>query len=113
MNLEDTTFVTYKRKRVKYIEDPDLEKINLEDTESEDMIDSQEDKGKGTAKEENRMAFHSLISALNDFSKGQKEALSAIKRLADKLGQDQRKLQVAHGDEGSTNNNGIHGQTNI
>ena len=81
MNLEDTTFVTYRR-RGKYTENLDLEEIKLEDIELEDMTDSQEDRGKCTTKEEDRMDFHSLISALNDLAKGQKEVLLAISRLA-------------------------------
>ena len=92
MNLEDTTFVTYRRRRGKYTEDPDLEEINLEDTKSKDMTYSQVNKGKGTSEEEDRMAFHSLTSALNDLVKGQKEVLSAINRLADKPRKDQHKF---------------------
>ena len=75
MNSEDTTFVTYRRRRGKYTEDPDLEEINLEDTKSEDITDSQVDKVKSTSEEEDRMAFHSLVSTLNDLAKGQKEML--------------------------------------
>ena len=37
MNIEDTMFVTYIRRRGRYIEDPYLEEINLEDTESKDQ----------------------------------------------------------------------------
>ena len=72
------------------------------------MTYSQVDREKDTMEEENRMDFHSLISAMNDLAKGQKEVLSAINRLADKLGQVQHKLQVVQGDKGSTNNNGRH-----
>ena len=72
------------------------------------MTDLQVERGMGTIEEEDRMDFHSLISALNDLAKGQKGVLSAINRLADKLMQDQHKLQVTHGEKGSTNNNGRH-----
>ena len=105
MNPKDTAFVTYKRRRGRYNRNLDLEEINLEDTKSEDMTNSQDDKGKGTSKEVDRMAFHSLVSALNDLSKGQKEMLQLINRLVDKPGQDQNKLQ-AQGDRASTSNNG-------
>ena len=53
------------------------------------MTDSQADRGKGTTKEEDRMAFHNLVCALNDL-----EVLSAINRLVDKPRQDQHKLQI-------------------
>ena len=92
MNLEDTTFVTYRRRRGRYTEDLDIEEINLEDTKSEDMTNSQADKGKGTSKEDDRITYHSLVSALNDLAKGQKEMLQEINRFVDKPGQDHNKL---------------------
>ena len=40
------------------------------------------DRRKGKGEEEDMLAFHSLVSALNDFAKGHKEVLHAINRLA-------------------------------
>ena len=40
------------------------------------------DRGKGTGEEEDKLAFHNSVSALNDLAKGQKEVLHAINRLA-------------------------------
>ena len=40
MNLEDTIFVTYIKRRGKYTKDLDVEEMNLEDTKSKDMTDS-------------------------------------------------------------------------
>ena len=55
---------------------------------------SQANKGKRISKEEDGMTFHSLVSALIDLSKGQKEMLQAMNRLVDKQGKDKNKLQV-------------------
>ena len=38
-------------------------------------------RGKGTGEEEDRLAFHSLVSALNDLTKGKKEVLPTMNRL--------------------------------
>jgi hypothetical protein len=43
--------------------------------------------------DEDKAAFNSLISALNDLAKGQKEVLAAINRLADKPGESQNNLE--------------------
>ena len=52
MNLEDTPFVTYRRRKGRYLEDPYLEEINLDDIDLEDRdmerIGPQTDRGKGT-----------------------------------------------------------------
>ena len=32
MNPKDTPFVTYRRRKTRYVEDPELEEIKLEDT---------------------------------------------------------------------------------
>ena len=45
-------------------------------------IGIQSHRGKGTREEEDRFEFRSLVSALNDLAKGQKEVLHAINRLA-------------------------------
>ena len=71
MNLEETTFETYRRRKGKYTEDLECDDIKLEDTDSNmDPTGIHSDRGKGTGKEEDRLAFHSLVSALNDLAKG-------------------------------------------
>ena len=86
MNPEETTFMTYKRRKGRYTEDLEFEDINLEDTNSDmDPTGIHFDRGKGTGEDEDRMAFQSLVSALNELAKGQKEVLHAINRLALKL----------------------------
>ena len=85
MYIEDTPFVTYRR-RGRYREDPNLEEIKLEDTNSkdQDMTYSQIDRVKGTIEDEDKIAFNDLISAINDLIKGQKEVLNAVNRLEEK-----------------------------
>ena len=77
MNTEEDTFVTYRRRRSRYTKE--FEDIQLEDTNS-DMYPTgiHSDRGKGTGEEEGRLEFCSLVSALNDLAKGQKEVLHAI-----------------------------------
>ena len=83
MNPEETAFVTYRRRKGRYTEDLEFEDIKLEDTDSDmDPIGIHSDRGKGTREEEDRLAFYSLVSALNDLAKGQKEVLHAINMLA-------------------------------
>ena len=88
MNPEETAFVTYRRRKGRYTEDLEIEDIKLEDTDS-DMypIRIHSNRGKGTREDEDRLAFHSLVSALNDLAKGHKEVLHVINRLALKLEQ--------------------------
>ena len=71
------------------------------------------DRGKGTGEEEDRLAFHSLVSALKDLSKGQKEVQHVITKLALKPEQGQNNLLISPGDGGSTNNSGRHESTRI
>ena len=67
----------------KIIEDLELEDIKLEDTDSDmDPTRIHTVRGKGAGEDEDRMAFQSLVSALNDLAKGQKEVLHAINMLA-------------------------------
>ena len=73
MNPEDTSFLTYRRRKSRYIEDPELEEIKMEDTDSDmDTTRIHSDRGNGIGEDEYRMAFESLVSTLNDLSKGQK-----------------------------------------
>ena len=71
MNPEEDTFVTYRRRKSRYIEEQEFEDIQLEDTNSDmDPTGIHSDRGKGTREEEDRLTFHSLVSALNDLAKG-------------------------------------------
>ena len=71
MNPEETAFVTYRRRKGRYTEDLEFEKIKLEDTDSDmDPTGVHSNRGKGIGVEEDRMAFQSLVSALNDLAKG-------------------------------------------
>ena len=83
MNPNDSAFLIYRRRKDRYTEDPKLEEIKLEDTDS-DIYTTRihSNRGKGTGEVEDRLAFHNLVSASNDLAKGQKEVLHAIKRLA-------------------------------
>ena len=83
MNTKEDTFVTYRRRKSRYTKEQEFEDIQLEYTNSDiDPIGIHSDRGKGTREEEYRLEFHSLVSALNDLAKGQKEVLHAINRLA-------------------------------
>ena len=83
MNKEGDHFVTYRRRKSRYIEE--FEDIQLEDTNSDmEQTGIHSDREKGTREEEDRMEFHSLVSALQDLAKGQKDVLNAINRLSTK-----------------------------
>jgi len=83
MNTEGDPFVTYRRRKSRYTEE--FEDIQLEDTNSDmEQTGIHSDRGKGTGEEEDRMEFCSLVSALQDLAKGQKEVLNAISRLSAK-----------------------------
>ena len=61
MNMEEATFVTYRRKG-RYTKDLEFEDIQLEDTNSNmDPTWVHFGKGKGTVEEEDRLAFHNLV----------------------------------------------------
>ena len=80
MNIEEDTFVTYRRRKSRYTEE--FEDIQLEDTNSDmEPTGIHSDRGKGMGEDEDRMEFHSLVSALQDLAKGQKDVLNAINRL--------------------------------
>ena len=67
----------------RYTEDVEFEDIKLEDTDSDmDPTGIHSNRGKGIGEEEDRVAFHSLVSALNNLAEGQKEVLHAIDRLS-------------------------------
>ena len=86
MNPEETSFVTYRRRKGRYIEDLEFEDIKLEETDSNmDPTGIHSDRGKGIGEDEDMMALQSLVSTLNDLAKGQKEMLHAINRLVIKL----------------------------
>ena len=71
MNPKETTFVTYRRWKGRYTKDLEFEDIKLEDTDSDmDLTGIHSDRGKGIGEDEDRLAFHSLVSALNDLAKG-------------------------------------------
>ena len=83
MNSEEDTFVTYTMRKSRYVEEQEFEDIQLEDTNSDmDPIGIHSNRGKGIGEDEDRLEFCSLVSALNDLAKGQKEVLHAINRLA-------------------------------
>ena len=113
MNSEEDTFVTYRRKS-RYTKEHEFEDIHLEDTNSNmDPTGVHFDRGKGTGEEEDRLAFHSLVSASNDLAKGQKEVLHAINRLAIKPEQGQNSLLISLGDRGCTSSCRKHAYTNM
>ena len=96
MNPQETAFVTYRRRKGRYTEDLGFEDIKLEYTDSDmDPTGIHSDRGKGTGEEEDRLAFHSLVSALNDLAKGHKEVLHAINMLALKPEQGQNNLLIS------------------
>ena len=80
MNPEETTFVTYRRRRGRYRKGIDLEDIDQED-QVMDRTESQTSKGKRTMEDDDQITFNGFINALNDLAKGQKEMLNAINRL--------------------------------
>ena len=83
MNTKEDTFVTYRRRKSRYTKEQEFEDILLEDTNSDmDPTGIHSDGGKGTREEEDRLEFHSLVNALNDLAKGQKEVLHVLYRLA-------------------------------
>ena len=71
------------------------------------------DGGKGTREEEDRMAFQSLVSALNDSAMGHKEMLDAINRLVIKPKHSRNNLPTSPMDRGSTSNSGRHAYTHM
>ena len=70
-------------------------------------------RGKGTGEEEDRLEFHSLVSALNGLAKGQKEVLHVINRSALKLELGHSSIPLSPIDRGSTSSSGRHAYTNM
>ena len=96
MNPEETAFVTYRRRKGRYIEDLEFEEIKLEDTDSDmDPTMIHFDRGNGTWEYEYIITFQFWFSTLNDLAKGQKEMLHAINRLVIKLEQGQNSLLIS------------------
>ena len=99
--------MTYKREKARYTEDLEFEEIKLEDIDLDvDPIGIHYNSGKGTWEYEERMAFQSLVSALNDLVKGHKEVLHAINKLVLKLEQGQHNLPISLRERGSTSSSG-------
>ena len=72
------------------------------------------DRGKVTREEEDRMEFRSLVNALQDLAKGQKEVLHAINRLALKPEPGHSSIPLSPVDRGSTSGSGKkHAYTNM
>ena len=62
MNLKEDNFVTYRRRKCRYIEDMEFEYIQLEGTNSNmDPIVVHSNRGKGTMEEEDRLEFRNLV----------------------------------------------------
>ena len=96
--------MTYRRRKGRYTKDLEFEEIKLEDKDSDmDPIGIHSDRGKGTREDQDRMAFQSLVSALNDLAKGHKEMLHAINMLVLKPEHGQNSLPISPGDRESTN----------
>ena len=71
------------------------------------------DRGKGAGEEEDRMEFRSLVSALQDLAKGQKDVLNAINRLSAKPETGINSTPPSPVDRGSTSSSGKVAYTNI
>ena len=103
MNTEGDPFVTYRRRKSRYI--GEFEDIQLEDINSDmEQTGIHSDKGKGTEEEEDRMEFRNLVSALQDLVKGKKDVLNAINRLSAKLEIGNNSTPPSLVDRGSTSN---------
>ena len=112
MNIEGDPFVTYRRRKSRYTEE--FEDIQLEDTNSDmEQTGIHSDRGKGTGEEEDRMEFCSLVSALQDLAKGQKDVLNAINRLSAKPETSLNSTPPSPVDRGSTSSSGKVAYTNI
>ena len=78
-----------------------------------DPIGIHSHRGKGTGEDEDRMEFRSLVNALQDLAKGQKDILNAINRLSAKLEPGNNNTPPSPVDRGSTNSSGKVAYTNI
>ena len=112
MNTEGDPFVTYRRRKSRYI--GEFDDIQLEDTNSDmEQTGIHSDRGKGMGEEEDRMEFRSLVSALQDLAKGQKDVLNAINRLSAKPETGINSTPPSPVDRGSTSSSGKIAYTNI
>ena len=112
MNKEEDPFVTYRKRRSRYI--GEFEDIQLEDISSDmEQTGTHSDKGKGTGEEEDRMEFRNLVSALQDLAKGKKDVLNAINRLSAKLEPGSNSTPPSPVDRGSTSSSGKVAYTNM
>ena len=112
MNTKEDTFVTYRKRRSRYIKE--FEDIQLEDISSDmEQTGIHFDKGKGTGEEEDRMEFRNLVSALQDLAKGQKDVLNAINRFYVKPKIGINSTPPSPVDRGSTSSSGKVAYTNI
>ena len=71
------------------------------------------DRGKGTEEDEDKMEFHSLVSALKDLDKGKKDVLNAINRLSEKPKPGNSSTPLSPIDRGSKSSSGKHAYTNM
>ena len=63
MNPEETTFVTYRRRKGRYTKDLKFEDIKLEDTDSDmDPTGIHFDREKGTGEDEDRMPSRAWLA---------------------------------------------------
>ena len=104
MNIEDLQNITYRRQRY----------MNRDSRSEAEEVESRlkEDKDKEDMGDDEKTTFNSLISALNDLAKGQKEMLAAINRLADKPGESQNNLSN-NGEGGSHDGGRVHARTTM
>ena len=114
MNTEEDTFVTYRRRKSRYMEEQEFEDIQPEDTNSDmDPTGIHSDRGKGTREEEDKIEFRSLVNALQDLAKGQKEVLHEINRLATKPKPGHSSVPLSPVDRRSISSSGKHAYTNM
>ena len=114
MNTKEDTFLAYRRRKSRYTDKQEFEDNQLEDTNSDmDPTGIHSNRAKGIGEEEARLEFRSLVNALNDLAKGQKEVLHAINRLALKPKPGHSSIPLSPVDRGSTSSSGKHAYTNM
>ena len=104
MNSEDLQNIIYRRQRYR--------SRDLVPEGEETKPQPERDKVKETMGDEDKASFNSLISDINDLSRGQKEVLATINKLADKPGESQNNVS-SNGEGGSNNGNEIHAHTTM
>ena len=114
MNPEEDTFVTYRRRKSRYTKEQEFELYSIRGYQFRHGPNRyNSDRGKGTRQEEDRLEFCSLVSALNDLAKGQKEVLHSINMLALKPKPGHNSIPLSPVDRGSTSSSGKHAYTNM